>query len=128
MRPKEALLGLARMTGAFALFRAMNRRRILVLTYHRFSDAPQAGRTSAATLAAQLDYLASHYTVLPLSMIEVHLREGRPLPLSTAAVTIDAGDESSKTNGARPRSRRENVRKFSMRRVSRSFSALSSRR
>jgi peptidoglycan/xylan/chitin deacetylase (PgdA/CDA1 family) len=91
MRPKEALLGLARVSGAFALFRAMNRRRILVLTYHRFSSAPKAGRTSAATLAAQLDFLESHYTVLPLSTIESHLREGRPLPRSTAAITIDDG-------------------------------------
>jgi peptidoglycan/xylan/chitin deacetylase (PgdA/CDA1 family) len=91
MRPKEALLGLARMSGAFAVFRTMNRRRILVLTYHRFSEAPRAGRTSAAKLTAQLDYLLSHYTVLPLSMIESRLREGRPLPPSTAAVTIDDG-------------------------------------
>ena len=91
MRPKEALLGLVRMSGAFALFRAMNRRRIVVLTYHRFSHAPQAGRTSADALTAQLDYLASHYTVLPLSMIEWHLREGRPLPPWTAAITIDDG-------------------------------------
>jgi peptidoglycan/xylan/chitin deacetylase (PgdA/CDA1 family) len=91
MRPKHALLGLARMSGAFALFRAMNRRRILVLTYHRFSDAPRAGRTSAANLAAQLNYLASHYTVLPLSTIETRLREGRPLPYSTAAITVDDG-------------------------------------
>jgi peptidoglycan/xylan/chitin deacetylase (PgdA/CDA1 family) len=91
MRPKEALLGLARMSGAFAVFRAMNRRRILVLTYHRFSGAPRAGRTSAANLAAQLDYLQSHYTVLPLSMIENRLREGRPLPTASAAITIDDG-------------------------------------
>ena len=91
MRPKNALLVLARMSGAFALFRAMNRRRILVLTYHRFSQSPRGGRTSAANLAAQLDYLASHYTVLPLSTIECRLREGRPLPLSTAAITIDDG-------------------------------------
>jgi len=69
----------------------MNRRRILVLTYHRFSEAPRAGRTSAAKLTAQLDYLRSHYTVLPLSMIESRLREGRPLPHSTAAITIDDG-------------------------------------
>jgi peptidoglycan/xylan/chitin deacetylase (PgdA/CDA1 family) len=91
MRPKHALLGLARMSGAFALFRAMNRRRILVLTYHRFSKAPRAGRTSDANLAAQLNYLASHYTVLPLSTIETRLREGRPLPHSTAAITVDDG-------------------------------------
>jgi peptidoglycan/xylan/chitin deacetylase (PgdA/CDA1 family) len=91
MGPKEALLGLARMSGAFAVFRAMNRRRILVLTYHRFSHTPRSGRTSAANLAAQLDYLASRYTVLPLSMIESRLREGRPLPRSTAAITIDDG-------------------------------------
>src|SRR5215467_11789814 len=90
-RPKDLLLGLARMSGAFALFRAMNRQRILVLTYHRFSDVPQVGRTSAATLSKQLDYLASHYTVLPLTTIECRLREGRPLPQSTAAVTIDDG-------------------------------------
>jgi len=91
MRAKDALLGLARLSGAFALFRAMNRQRILVLTYHRFSDAPRAGRTSSANLAKQLDYLASHYTVLPLSTIERQLREGWPLPHSTAAITIDDG-------------------------------------
>jgi peptidoglycan/xylan/chitin deacetylase (PgdA/CDA1 family) len=91
MRPKEALLGLARMSGTFAVFRAMNRRRVLVLTYHRFSATPRAGRTSAANLAAQLDYLSAHYTVLPLSMIESRLREGRPLPRATAAITVDDG-------------------------------------
>jgi len=91
MRPKDALLGLARISGAFAVFRAMNRRRVLVLTYHRFTDPPRPGRTSAANLAAQLDYLASHYTVLPLSTVESLLRNGRPLPPATAAVTIDDG-------------------------------------
>jgi peptidoglycan/xylan/chitin deacetylase (PgdA/CDA1 family) len=91
MRPKEALLGLARMSGTFAVFRAMNRRRILVLTYHRFTDAPCPGRTSAANLAAQLDYLSSHYTVLPLSVVARRLEEGRPLPPATAAITIDDG-------------------------------------
>jgi peptidoglycan/xylan/chitin deacetylase (PgdA/CDA1 family) len=91
MRTKDALLGLARMSGTFAVFRAMNRRRILVLTYHRFAEAPCPGRTSAANLAAQLDYLASHYTVLPLAIVEHRLREGRPLPLATAAITIDDG-------------------------------------
>jgi peptidoglycan/xylan/chitin deacetylase (PgdA/CDA1 family) len=91
MRPKDALLGVARMSGAFAVFRAINRRRILILTYHRFADAPCPGRTSAASLAAQLDFLASHYTVLPLSTVEERLRDGRPLPSATAAVTIDDG-------------------------------------
>src|SRR5580765_5910997 len=84
MRAKQALLGLARLTGAFALFRAMNRRRILVLTYHRFTDSPRPGRTSAADLA-------SHYTVLPLSEIERRLRERQRLPPATAAITIDDG-------------------------------------
>jgi peptidoglycan/xylan/chitin deacetylase (PgdA/CDA1 family) len=91
MRAKEALLGLARMSGTFAVFRAMNRRRILVLTYHRFTDTPRPGRTSAANLAAHLDYLASHYTVLPLSAVESRLREGGPLPPATAAITVDDG-------------------------------------
>jgi len=91
MRPKEALLGLARMTGTFAVFRAMNRRRILVLTYHRFTDSPRPGRTSAGLLAAQLDYLARHYTVLPLSTVERNLREHRRLPPATAAITVDDG-------------------------------------
>jgi len=91
MRPKEALLGLARMTGTFAVFRAMNRRRLLVLTYHRFTDSPCPGRMSAADLATQLDYLASHYTVLPLSRVERYLREGQRLPPATAAITIDDG-------------------------------------
>jgi peptidoglycan/xylan/chitin deacetylase (PgdA/CDA1 family) len=91
MRAREALLGLARMTGTFAVFRAMNRGRLLVLTYHRFAHSPCPGRTSAADLASQLDYLASHYTVLPLSTVERCLREGQRLPPATAAITIDDG-------------------------------------
>ena len=91
MRPKKALLGLARVTGTFAVFRAMNRRRILVLTYHRFTDSPRPGRTSAALLASQLDYLTKHYTVLPLSLVEERIRDGQRLPPATAAVTVDDG-------------------------------------
>ena len=91
MRARTALLGLARMTGAFGAFRAINRRRILVLTYHRFTDTPRPGRTSAADLAEQLDYLTAHYNVLPLSTVERSLREHQRLPSATAAITIDDG-------------------------------------
>ncbi len=91
MAAKDALLGVARICGAFTAFRAINRRRILVLTYHRFSRSSEPGRTSAAAFASHLDCLAAHYNVLPLSTVARAVREHQRLPPSTAAITIDDG-------------------------------------
>jgi len=88
---KEAVLDALRASGVFAAIRTANRRKFLIVTYHRFSAQAAAGKTSAAALSEQLRYLQAHYTIVPLSAIERHLVEGDPLPSSSAAITIDDG-------------------------------------
>lgn len=78
-------------TGGFAAFRLLNRRRILVLTYHRFAETEIEGKISAAQFRAHLQFLKANYRVLPLAEIVENLRAGKSLPVNTAAVTIDDG-------------------------------------
>jgi len=87
------------MSGAFDLMRMINRRRALILTYHRFSD-PSAGngldgRTTAQAFSEQLEYLKRNYRIVRLSDLVESLSQNNPLPQSLAAVTIDDGYRDS---------------------------------
>lgn len=88
---KQTVLNLMRVSGAFAPFRLANRAKVLILTYHRFSQADEPDRTSAQALADHLEYLTQHYRLLPLSEIADCLATGRSLPPGTAAITVDDG-------------------------------------
>lgn len=88
---KQTVLNLMRVTGAFAPFRLANRAKVLILTYHRFSQHEEPYKTSAQAFAEHLEYLTQHYRLLPLSEIADCLATGRTLPPSTAAITIDDG-------------------------------------
>jgi peptidoglycan/xylan/chitin deacetylase (PgdA/CDA1 family) len=88
---KQAVLNLLRVTGAFAPFRLANRRRLLILTYHRFCATDDGLNTSARALAEQLEYLLAHYTVWPLARIAEAQAAGARLPPAPAAITIDDG-------------------------------------
>jgi len=88
---KQTLLRVMRASGLFASFRRANQHKILVLTYHRFSEQPKGGFTHATALAEQLEYLNAHYTIVPLSAIGRYLIDGEPLPNAPAAITIDDG-------------------------------------
>ena len=88
---KRALLRVMRASGLFATFRRANQHKILVLTYHRFSEQPKGGFTHAAAFAEQLEYLCAHYNIVPLSAIGRHLIDDEPLPNAPAAITIDDG-------------------------------------
>lgn len=91
---KSAMLNLIRATGAFDLLRAAHRRQGLILTYHRFSEGEENDKTSASAFAEQLDYLSSHYRVVPLTQMVDELNSEQPA-VSTrkgpAAITIDDG-------------------------------------
>jgi peptidoglycan/xylan/chitin deacetylase (PgdA/CDA1 family) len=104
---KEAALNLMRVAGAFAMFRLINRRRGLILTYHRFSKKEDGVSTSAAAFEEQLAYLTANYRLVPLSQMVEHL-DGRGeappglpsgsasrlpsgLPSGLVAITIDDG-------------------------------------
>jgi peptidoglycan/xylan/chitin deacetylase (PgdA/CDA1 family) len=88
---KKALLNLRRVTGAFAPFRAASRDKALIVTYHRFSRRGCEASTSAAAFAEQLEYLRSHYSIVPLSELARRFAEGAPPPRAAAAITIDDG-------------------------------------
>lgn len=88
---KAGLLDLMQTFGAFAPFRFANRSKALILTYHRFGELRDGVKTSARAFARQLDYLASHYRVVPLSTLAELMTRGRELPPRVAALTIDDG-------------------------------------
>ncbi|MDQ4120855.1 MAG: polysaccharide deacetylase family protein [Acidobacteriota bacterium] len=77
--------------GGFAAFRRLNRRRVLILTYHRFAETEIEGRVSAAQFRAHLEFLKANYRVLPLAEIAENLRGRKSLPDNAAAITIDDG-------------------------------------
>jgi peptidoglycan/xylan/chitin deacetylase (PgdA/CDA1 family) len=91
---KRAALNLMRVAGAFAMFRMINRRRPLILTYHRFSETEDETSTSAAAFDQQLAYLTAHYRLIPLSSLIEQLN-GKGAPPGTAAITIDDGYRDS---------------------------------
>ena len=87
---KGTILNLLQIAGAFAPFRWAHRHQALIVTYHRFSEREGAASISARAFAAQVKYLAAHYTLVPLSRLASCLRD-RELPPRLAAITIDDG-------------------------------------
>jgi len=77
--------------------RLASRRRALILTYHRFGlkdehdGHDEDGKTLARDFAEQLDYLTTHYEVVPLARMVDCLNGQEPLPPHLAAITIDDG-------------------------------------
>lgn len=88
---KQAALKILSAAGAFAPFRAANRGKVLLLTYHRFSRERDGLATPAADFGAHLRYLKSRYTLVPLSRVAAHYAGREELPPRAACVTIDDG-------------------------------------
>ena len=88
---KRKLLTILRRCGVFASFRYLNKTKVLIVTYHRFSKLENGRSTAAAAFAEQLDYLKTYYSVLSLTELESCLNKRKPLPENAAAVTIDDG-------------------------------------
>lgn len=76
---------------AFAPFRFVNRSKLPVLMYHRFSEAEEFGKTSRRAFEKHLRYLTRHYKVISLSEAVSHIRDGSKLPERSAVITIDDG-------------------------------------
>lgn len=88
---KTAIADLLVSVNAFAPFRYINRDKLLVLMYHRFSAGEEFGKTSAETFERHLEYLVRNYNVSSLSDAVKILGEGRELPARTAVMTVDDG-------------------------------------
>lgn len=78
-------------TGAFAPFRFLNRAKVPILMYHRFSRDNNFNATSAETLTKHLEYLTKHYKIIPLSELVAKLKNNEPIAPNTAVITIDDG-------------------------------------
>jgi len=88
---KRTVLRFMRSSGIFASLREANRRKILILTYHRFVQHEHGWATSATAFEEHLRYLTEYYSLVPLTRIHESLTNGAALPERAAAVTIDDG-------------------------------------
>jgi peptidoglycan/xylan/chitin deacetylase (PgdA/CDA1 family) len=88
---KQRFLRLMYVAGAFSAFRLAHRRKLLVLTYHRFCNSDDGLSMQGSVFEQQLQYLGANYHVAPLSTIAQRLAAGTALPPRTAAITIDDG-------------------------------------
>jgi peptidoglycan/xylan/chitin deacetylase (PgdA/CDA1 family) len=86
---KTKVLKFMQAAGAFAPFRFAHRGKALVLTYHRFSLGENGPGLPVRVFREQLEYLTSHYQIVPLSYLAMLLNSGRPVPPRTAVITID---------------------------------------
>ena len=77
--------------GAFVPFHWTSRKKVLILTYHRFSREKDQAKVSVCEFESHLEYLKKHNRVLPLTETIDHLREGKTLPPNTTVITIDDG-------------------------------------
>lgn len=88
---KAAVADLLVKANAFAPFRFLNRQKLLVLMYHRFSNSEELGKTSIKTFEAHLAYLTRHYKVISIVEAVRRLCDGKTLPPRSAVITIDDG-------------------------------------
>lgn len=88
---KAAVSDLLVRSNAFALFRYLNRSKMPILMYHRFSEKEEIGKTSLAALCSHLAYLTKHYKVLSLTEAVSFIANERTLPERAAVITIDDG-------------------------------------
>ncbi|HWQ34824.1 MAG TPA: polysaccharide deacetylase family protein [Blastocatellia bacterium] len=88
---KQSVLSLLMSSGAFSLFRFANRGRALILNYHRFSAGDEPEATSVRVFAEHLEYLKTHYRILPLAELVECLSGHAQPPHRLAAITIDDG-------------------------------------
>jgi len=77
--------------GGFTPFHWANRKKVLILTYHRFSRGVDASKVSAADFDSHLEYLSLHNNVLPLAEAVDRLKSGKELPANATVITIDDG-------------------------------------
>jgi len=95
-RLKRACYGLAGWLGVYRLWRHINRREALIITYHGILPGKSDVYTDrncvdAAMFDRQMAFMSRHYNVVPLPDIVEWLSSARKLPRYTAAITFDDG-------------------------------------
>lgn len=88
---KQQLLKTIYNFGGFAPFHEFNRRKVLILMYHRFSKESHPHKISEKEFEAHLTYLAKYNNVLSLSEVVEAKRNNLELPPNPTVITIDDG-------------------------------------
>ena len=88
---KKTLLKAIYTSGGFVPFHWAYRRKVLILTYHRFSSEKEYGKVSAKDFKKHLEYLNKYHRVLPLAETIDRLKDDKSLPANTTVITIDDG-------------------------------------
>ena len=88
---KTKVLKFLTRSNAFAPMRFLNRHKVPILMYHRFSRNEEFGKTSQATFESHLSDLTKNYNVISLDELIGHKSKEKPVPPRSAAITIDDG-------------------------------------
>ena len=88
---KETVLNLMVGLDAFSAFRFVNRAKLPILMYHRFSESQESGKTSRQTFETHLSYLTKNYKIISMTDAVRYLTDGNSLPNRSAVLTIDDG-------------------------------------
>lgn len=103
---KQCVLKSAYQTGLLGCARKATQASFRILSYHGVEEglSPVVNfdgfMVEPARFRQQLERLARHYTIVPLSLLTEHLLEGRPPPYGAVALTFDDGYENYATTVA----------------------------
>lgn len=93
-RLREAIFWFLVQIGVAALFRYLNKDKLLIILYHGVAGDRSSHCyhcPSESEFRWQLHFILSHYKVIPLSEATNRLRAGEPLPPYSACLTFDDG-------------------------------------
>lgn len=88
---KGVAIDLLQKLNAFAPVRYLNRDKLLILMYHRFSRGDEIGKISASDFERHLTYLKRHYKPITLSEAVSRIGAGEPIPSRSVVLTVDDG-------------------------------------
>jgi peptidoglycan/xylan/chitin deacetylase (PgdA/CDA1 family) len=91
MSLKKTLLKAVYKSGALSLFHRANQEAILILMYHRFSEAEDVFKVSRNEFSEHLKYLKRRCNVISLDEAIEGLAGNKGLPPNTIVITIDDG-------------------------------------
>ena len=89
---KRGLLTSAYRFGVFDLQRSLQKKRVAVLMYHRFSATPEPFKVTGDVFVRQLEFFRKRYSVIPFHQyLDFLYGETQSLPLNPLLITIDDG-------------------------------------
>jgi peptidoglycan/xylan/chitin deacetylase (PgdA/CDA1 family) len=96
---KKAVLKTFYKVGGFKPFQWRNSNKLLILTYHRFSERESSFSVSQDLLREQIEYIRKNYDVITFAELNEFYVSSTAWPKRAAIITIDDGFEDAYTLG-----------------------------